>query len=750
MAIQQRKTETQKHLGDIGQSLELRPYPVDMSSFLILSSGTFDAAGVPYYGNLPEYHPTTVAQYALAHWNQYLVTNDENHSQIFLAQAQWFVEHAINIGEDSIGWPIFLPHPEVHSGGSYLSALAQGSALSVLVRAYQFTDEAIFLEVAHRAVRTFEHDILDGGVSTPVGADGIFFEELAVYPAAHKLTSFIFALFGLYDYVLLTANARIEKVISRSLVVLHALLKEFDAGFWTRSDLLHRRIASPAELALQCTLLEGLAKYSDCDVCSTMAFRWRSYQRQWYSRLRYLIASRFATLGHTLQSWVRASLFPQRIQASKTLNVCIPTTSFPFTGGVLTVLEGIAQVTKDMWNIEYMAQIIGPDAAKYMLHRFGTAKTSPWHFPIVWLHTLAGAQKLLSLLRRGKQYQVIIPQDGLYTAAFAALIGKLAGIRVVCVDHSTLTWISNKLYRAERITAVRNKPWHWTFRLFVLLMLHLYWPSLSLLARISARFADHFLIPGVAGDEMEEVCNSIGVQPDRLTRFASMIDIQQHKVFDVEARTHMREEKGIAADAIVVAIVCRLEAEKGLDIAMESISRALLACSSEVRSRVRVVIAGDGLLRKQLEEDIQRLEMNQTCLLLGDITAEEVTSLLGISDIFLYTSTRGACIPMSVLEAMASSCAVIASTQPIANAHLLAEGRGIALPSGDVEQTALALINLMNDAELCHHMGKLARDYIALHHSPATFKRTLMRISYWSSLDEILKNSQKAGIIEKE
>src|SRR5438552_157577 len=80
----------------------------------------------------------------------------------------------------------------------WLSALTQGNCVSVLVRAYQLTDEEIFLKVARRAIRSFELDIQNGGVSVFVGDDGIFFEEVAVSPAAHILNGYILALFGLY------------------------------------------------------------------------------------------------------------------------------------------------------------------------------------------------------------------------------------------------------------------------------------------------------------------------------------------------------------------------------------------------------------------------------------------------------------------------------------------------------------------------------------------------------------------------
>jgi glycosyltransferase involved in cell wall biosynthesis len=98
---------------------------------------------------------------------------------------------------------------------------------------------------------------------------------------------------------------------------------------------------------------------------------------------------------------------------------------------------------------------------------------------------------------------------------------------------------------------------------------------------------------------------------------------------------------------------------------------------------------------------------------------------------------------MAVLEAMASGCPVIASVEPDSNARLLAEGRGIAIPPNDVEQTSAALVRLMNDPELCRRMGNLARDYIATHHNLTVFKRTLLRATYWSGIDQLLKNETK-------
>jgi glycosyltransferase involved in cell wall biosynthesis len=704
-------------------------YPVDISEQTLESTGEVDEDTF-----IGRYH-AAIAQHALAFWNQYFLNRDETYREAFLEEAHRLVEHEVSIGDDAAGWPISFPHPYVHTKSSWLSASTQGMGISVLVRAYALTGKKEFLEAARRAVRTFERDILDGGVSAPIGEDGIFFEDVAVYPAPHILSGFIVALFGLYDYRVTTGDRNIQGIIDRSLFTMQKLLGEFDTGYWVYSDLLSRKLASPSHLVLLSDLLEALARYSDCEKFSAVASRWKSYQQRNWNRLRYSLTTGWTAFRDVLLERVRKVFFP-RPQESLLKSVCVALPGFPGTGGITTFVEGIAQVTRDEWQLEYLTQNVGPNPKGFIIHRFGTSRMAPTQFPSVWFYVLTGWWKLIGLISKRGGYDVILPQDGTFTAVFAALAAKLAGARVVCIDHAELTLRRNPLYRAQRRDGYARRPL--PVRLLGYLRLALFWPSLSLLARISARLVDHFLIPGVEGDEEEENCRWYGIPASRITRLASMIDIERHFLFDTEERAKAREGSDIPAEAIVVAIICRLSPEKGLDIALESINRAMSALSAGQVRRMRVIIAGDGPLRQHLEESVRQHGLEQICSFWGDIPHETVLSLLAMSDIFLYTSTRGACIPMAVLEAMASGCAVIASEKPLSNAVLLADGRGIAVEPGNIELTSKALVQLLNDPNLCHRMGVLARNYIAVRHSPAYFKRNLMRATGWAALDDLL------------
>lgn len=294
----------------------LPPYPIDMQSRLLsLPDGFLDEAGVPYNcatSRYPAgYHPTTIAQFALAQWNAYLSTGDEKHRKSFMIQANWLVAHESRMHDDTGGWPFTFSVPTWYCVKvPWLCALTQGNGIAVLIRAYRLTGKEVFLQVARRAVRTFELDIRDGGVKTSIGDDGVFFEECASYPASHILNGYISSLFGLYDYIAITGDAYIAALIQRSLATLHTLIDQFDTGYWSRYDLLHKFLAPRFYHNKHSLLLEALARYSNCEHCVALAARWRGYQHSLRCRLCYFLVRRFTRYRRGLQHFgIRGAFF---------------------------------------------------------------------------------------------------------------------------------------------------------------------------------------------------------------------------------------------------------------------------------------------------------------------------------------------------------------------------------------------------------------------------------------------------------
>ncbi|HEU5382738.1 MAG TPA: D-glucuronyl C5-epimerase family protein [Ktedonobacteraceae bacterium] len=675
----------------------------------------------------PADHPCFIAQEALAHWNRYLKEGDTQDREGFLKQANWFLAHKRRLANGACVWPIPFPRPEYYASGPCLSASAQGSVISVLIRAYQLTGDETFLQTAHQAVRPFELDILDGGVSSSLNESGLFFEDIGVYPAAHILSGYILALFGLYDYVFFIQDHRIADLIQRSLDTLHMLLDAFDTGYWTRDDLLHNCLASRTSHALHVSLLEALANISACEHCATLAKRWAGYQDHISSRLHsWLVGWKWAMFPLRLLRRLLFGSVNPCVQGQHE-NVCVPITQFPISGGMKSVLAGIAQAMDDHWQMIYLTNYKGPDAEGLEIETFGQKFTHPWQFPGVWLYSLAGLCKMIAFLRRNPNCRLVLPQDGLFTGVFAALVGKMAGVRVVCIDHGNITWLGNPTFRQERMRALQTHPWY--RRIFSRLRFACYWPTLALFARVCARFTDLFLI---AGDETADVARQyLGIHPSRIIRYDFLVDITLFPRLEAVNRAKWRAEQGIPEEAILITMINRLAVEKGVDTALAGMAQTISALSADERARVRILLVGDGPLRAQIQADIQRYGLDNICTLWGNANSTQVAMLLGISDIFLYNGTRGV-NSMAVLEAMAAGCAVIASTIPHSNIRLLAQGRGIAIEPNSADAVATALTCLCRDLELCHQMGERARDYIATWHTAQILKRSLWRATFFA------------------
>ena len=318
--------------------IRFNSYPVDLSLFLDTFWTHLALEDYCFAQLQKNNNPLIMAQCALVCWNSYTVSGEVSAREVFLKCALWLVEHAQAIGDDVIGWSLSDAHSDYVTRGCWLSSVAQGCGLSVLARAYQLTSDIRFLDTAHAVAHAFGCDILDGGVCAPIGTDGVFFEEVAVYPAAHTLQGCVFALLGLSDYVAITGNTAMQQYLEQGEATLHSVFDEFDAGFWTRADLLTGRLATPRQLTRQIALLAALATCRKCSHCLERTVRWRRYQEGAYSRFRYMFARRRVLLQQAMLRRLRAIIIPEApmtdTQWATPLRVCVVMPNHASPGGI--------------------------------------------------------------------------------------------------------------------------------------------------------------------------------------------------------------------------------------------------------------------------------------------------------------------------------------------------------------------------------------------------------------------------------
>ncbi|HEY7415956.1 MAG TPA: D-glucuronyl C5-epimerase family protein, partial [Ktedonobacteraceae bacterium] len=623
-------------------------YPVDILSYHALERCTRDKAGVPYIPNPPEYPPMMIAHYALSQWNLYLANGNERHMQAFMTQVKWFMGQAIRVGHDACGWPISVSRPERHARESCLSAQAQGCALSVLVRAFHLTQNQLFLTVARYAVRPFLLDILDGGICAPVGANEIFFEDIAVYPACHNLTGCLFALIGLYDYITVIPDALVKQRVDECVLTLRKVLPMFDAGFWTYTSILERRLTPPEHISLQIQLLETLARYAASPELSSIAVRWRKYRDRLWSRLCYQVVSHWVSLLKDIIRLLRQTSFPP-VMSSQRIRVCLFAAKFSLTREVIQPVQNniqnninIEAAMGDSWHIEAFA----PYKKGTSLHHKQPGKDTRlillWQLPFVLLCILLGVCKQLAHMAWKPGYHVLLSQDSIITSMLAGLVGKITGTRVIYVGNEEIGLFAplhRRAYYAARGMAAPVSwplvPWRWLVRA----MLAVSWFVFTWLAWLSARLIDHFLLPGEANDVLEEGCRRIGIPSYRVTRFRNPVDVSCYPVLDATSRKHKRLQRGIEAHVAVITLDEQAMVDDEILTALTSIKTTLAHLPEERKLRIRVVIMSSARLRQATRVAIAKLDLMDRCLPWEVVSADDRCTLLSISDIFLYTGT---------------------------------------------------------------------------------------------------------------
>lgn len=217
-----------------------------------------------------------------------LTLSDTAHLRQFYDAARWLVNHQ----DDKGGWAIMVTRrliPNVlELAPGWYSAMAQGQAMSLLVRAYLHSDDPQFLEAAIRALLLFNISSKDGGIVAKFAKAYTWYEEYPTTPSSYVLNGFIFSLLGLYD-VKSAAQGRsaliARQYYDRGMKTLKALLLLFDTGSGTLYDLRHLALGigpNRARWDYHTTHINQLLLLASIDkdpLFKTTADRWIGYMK---------------------------------------------------------------------------------------------------------------------------------------------------------------------------------------------------------------------------------------------------------------------------------------------------------------------------------------------------------------------------------------------------------------------------------------------------------------------------------------
>ncbi len=173
-------------------------------------------------------------------------------------------------------------------------------------------------------------------------------------------------------------------------------------------------------------------------------------------------------------------------------------------------------------------------------------------------------------------------------------------------------------------------------------------------------------------------------------------------VSDDAERQQIRSEMGIAKDEIIIGSVGNMRHTiKGQHYLIKAMSYVI-----KQNDKAKLVLVGDGELRKQYEDLAVKMGINDKVIFYG--SSRKIPALMNAFDIFCLPSlTEG--FSNSLLEAMLSEKPVVA-TNVGGNPEIIKEGvTGFLVPAQDSANIGYCLVKLANNKEITAEFGKQAR-----------------------------------------
>lgn len=209
--------------------------------------------------------PVEIFQYGLGAYDLYLTTSNRQYFDKFMQCVDWAMQHQQADGSwDNLSF-IYPNYP--------CSAMAQGEGASLLVRAYVQTHDATLLTAARRALEFMLQPVEKGGTAAYT-TNGIVLLEYMHWPAV--LNGWVFAWWGLHDFVTLTADETLRRAMTESADAMAAMLPQFTRHHWSMYAL-NGRIASPHYHTIHIAQMQVMHILTGREEFERFEQLWRSY-----------------------------------------------------------------------------------------------------------------------------------------------------------------------------------------------------------------------------------------------------------------------------------------------------------------------------------------------------------------------------------------------------------------------------------------------------------------------------------------
>lgn len=211
---------------------------------------------------------------------------------------------------------------------------------------------------------------------------------------------------------------------------------------------------------------------------------------------------------------------------------------------------------------------------------------------------------------------------------------------------------------------------------------------ISIIDKLTSKYVKLYISNSYAAAELLEKREKI--KPEKIKVIHNGIDLEKYRV--PETKEQLRQEYGYNKDDFIFINVGNLLPPKN--------HKLLINACSQVKKKNKIfklLITGEGHLRRELENQIKELKLEDTVILLGKRT--DIAKLLKLSDCFVFTSIWEG-MPNAIMEAMASGLSII--TTNVGDSKYLVKDKvnGFLLKNQDEKVLAEKMELLWKDTKL--------------------------------------------------
>lgn len=206
----------------------------DVGKYTTQYGRTFDEDGVLLQHNA--YHPVTISIYGIMSYDAFMTTGDSTHYYNAIRQYAYFADSSRLVYADN-NESVGLPYTEDYNDlkAPWFSGMAQGTAVSYLLRYYVLTKDKTALELSKKLMHLLLKSEQDGGTIGRTKEGGMWIEE---YPGSRisksVLNGFINGWIGVYEYCLMfPGDSKAAAVRDSCYTEMISNLYSYDTPAWT-------------------------------------------------------------------------------------------------------------------------------------------------------------------------------------------------------------------------------------------------------------------------------------------------------------------------------------------------------------------------------------------------------------------------------------------------------------------------------------------------------------------------------------